>query len=307
MNRQACLWRIVIACLCLALAGCDSIDRAISALDQQSSDWQVTLKELESRLVREGKAALANEVTQLMQRGIATGGIEFRCNADFVGQRMKQALQRIQARIKGRPAPPLEPGFCVVSPTAVDMAHRPQQVEYSGYDLDVQDQGGVQAFLTYDGGEIPLARWAQRPTHYLMTVVVAPTSDVPLCNKENRRIVLRWGSHEMSSVAVVKAACEQIDPDRARTYLNREESLANPWILGGIREDHEYGGTCSAGYLRFELRVTKLGGDGHCEGWWKDANNVADCRGVVHYGADNSIRCRVIIGEVPRPAPCTCW
>ena len=45
----------------------------------------------------QGQSTIANEVTTLAERGIATGGIELRCDSDFVGRRMQEGLARILA------------------------------------------------------------------------------------------------------------------------------------------------------------------------------------------------------------------
>src|SRR5262249_11086123 len=63
----------------------NTIQQSVDTLAQQSDQWQSTLTKLEHDLITQGESGLATEVTQLAQRGISTGGIELRCNADFVG------------------------------------------------------------------------------------------------------------------------------------------------------------------------------------------------------------------------------
>lgn len=302
---------------------------AIAKLDQQSAQWQGTLKQLADKLMAEGKQALANEVTQLMQRGIGTGGAELRCDIDFVGKRMKQGLERILARLEGKPQPPIEPALCVVSPTFVDMARRPAQVEFYGYDLDASDGGGLRAFLRHDGGEEPLDRWFNRITHYLVAVTVAETSDVPLCNKENRQIILRYGGREFSSVQVVKKLCPGPPPQAQSRDL---PGFPVEWGFGGgvfgARELKQFGGACSVGYVRHQCRavVIEQSGNAGCPEacWTPDPNkepfphcgppddNVRDCHCWVRFWADafQGVKCQIQITEVgePKPAPpCPCW
>src|SRR5690348_13869950 len=71
------------------------IKSAIDQLAQQSQDWQTILPQLENKLIADANSTLANEVSQLLQNGIAAAGGEVRCELDFVGNRMREGLEKI--------------------------------------------------------------------------------------------------------------------------------------------------------------------------------------------------------------------
>jgi hypothetical protein len=301
----------------------DHLDQAIATLGQQSSGWQATLTNLEQQLTSDAQTTLANEVTQLAQKGIATGGTEIRCDADFIGTRMKQDLERIAARLRHRQVPPVQPALCQVVPTFVDMNHLPGQLEYYGYDLNAPD--GIQMVLLYDGGEVPLNTWTALPTHYLMTLDVTAA---PLCNRENRRIALRYDGAPFSTVNVTKRQCPRAPepPPPAPSRILAEAIADLGGGVSGVSEDRVYGSQCSVGYVREQCRVQRLQGTGSCYaegtnprdasvrlGWTTDDTHNGECR--VHYGIPpfQGVSCKVQIFEVgeqqprqPDP-PCPCW
>src|SRR5262249_18752333 len=151
-----------------------TIQQSVDTLAQQSDQWQSTLTKLEHDLITQGESGLATEVTQLAQRGISTGGIELRCNADFVGNRMREGLERVVARLKKQPVPPVTPFFCQVVPTQVNLGIEPDrrtELDFYGYNLDT---GSVRTTVLDDGGEHAVAdNLIAMPTHYLMTINIS--------------------------------------------------------------------------------------------------------------------------------------
>jgi hypothetical protein len=118
--------------------GVASIDRAIFALNSNSAAWQKTLMDLERDLNEHGKSLLAHEVTDLAQKGIATGGTEIKCSIDFVGQRMKQGLEKIKARITLASYEPNPPVVCQVVPNVFNLGHCESAITFYGYDFDTE-------------------------------------------------------------------------------------------------------------------------------------------------------------------------
>jgi len=185
-----------------------ALQDAINSLEKQSGAWQGTLTNLEKDLVAQGQSTLANEVQNLAARGIATGGVELRCNADFVGTRMRQGLQRILAGLKGTTAPPIVPAFCQVVPTTVDLALRPdrlKEVDFYGYDLDAANEHALKMFVEQAGGQlvpIPASKLAT-PTHYLTTINVSVTNGVSF-NANSERIVIKAGTQVLSTLHILQ-------------------------------------------------------------------------------------------------------
>jgi K+-sensing histidine kinase KdpD len=97
-----------------------TVDNAISALQSESADWQQVLKDTISKLIKDGQSTIRSEISNLLSRTVAQGGVELRCDADFVRERIREELVRLKARFMGQPEPVVDPAFCQVVPLAVD-------------------------------------------------------------------------------------------------------------------------------------------------------------------------------------------
>jgi len=295
----------------------ESIQSAINALNQNSASWQATLAALEGNLNADAKSLVANEVTNLMQRGVATVGTELRCNTDFIGNRMKNGLEIILAQLtKAPPPPPAPPEVCQVSPTTLDMGARPRELDFFGYDFD---KGDVRVFMTYPGGETSLDALVSRPTHYLITVDTSPLDAATslLCNREGRQIVLRANGKTLNSVGVTRMQCpgapQAPAPPPPRTIVDKNEGCAGG--LFGCSDNRTYGGPCSPGYHHGVCSVIKLEGAGHCEAVNWPVGDANDCTCRVHYGAAavQGVSCRITLTEdgnavgAPPPPACPCF
>jgi hypothetical protein len=298
------------------------VQAAIDALNTNSASWQATLDKLQTDLRGTGDQWIA-EVEALAKRGIATTGTELRCNADFVGARMKEGLAVILAKINGTQAPSIVPVYCQVVPEIVDMASRPTHISFYGYNFD----RGVQVTLVSDAGEEDVSQYLALPTHYLATLQVGVTSGMPLCNKTNRRIFLK-SQHDgavLSSVDVIQLQCPQAPPrpPRApeRPVFSTEQNFSGGAF--GISENHHYASACSSGYVRSVCQASKVNGNGNCypgdksgrpETVWLEGDERS-CRCQVHVGAPlwGGVRCKIEVFEIgeippePQAPPCPCW
>jgi hypothetical protein len=159
------------------------IQQAIDELVQQSAQWQTTLERLERDLVQSGQSTIATEVTQLIQRGVGTGGTQIECTADFIGQRMAEDLTRLKEIIEHRPAAPRRQFFCGISSNAINLALAPErrnELDFFGYNLDA---GRAEVLVIDNAGH---ARFVQSslilatPTHYLMTLNLSEANGLKL-------------------------------------------------------------------------------------------------------------------------------
>lgn len=211
-------WCCVMLCAVL-LSNCFSkpVDKAIAALedainsiDRNSAAWQTTVTNLERDLVAQGQSTLANEVQSVANRGIATGGVELRCNIDFIGQRVNQGLRRVVARLKGETMPPPTPAYCTVDPAEVQVdlinQHRLTSLYYYGYDMFDRDASDSQMKIFLrdrDGHEEDITSAIALPTHYLMTVRLA--DDRVHFTDQTDKLIVRAGQSILSTINVVQA------------------------------------------------------------------------------------------------------
>lgn len=235
------------------------IDRGINELGVASANWQDIMNTVIEELPEEVQSTITNEVSNLLQRGIAAVGAEFRCNVDFLRIRMRQGLQGVKAKLLGGELPPVEPHLCQLVPSAIDMSleqNRRNKIEFFGYDFDATN---VQVFLDNGSGEVDITRHLDRPTHYAMTLNLG-ASGVQL-NAQSKRIILRWNGRNISTMAVIQSA-----PDICQSMV-RSFAIPNVSVMpvhaampGKSRGDREFDGNgprmyCSVALLNEGSRV----------------------------------------------------
>lgn len=302
------------------------IDAALAVYDKSSTDWQTLLRNLSKDLASLEKSA-ALDVDAIIARGTAKAGVEFMCGADFIRDRVKEDLQRLADRLRGKTPSSLEPKICqiIFSPTQDEQGTitvgTTNEIAFYGYNFDVT---GVKAVLVHAGGEISFneSNLVAIPTHYLLTVNTSSINPKNLnklhfmCNLTNRQIALRWNGKPISTVNVNPAQCPPAKPaptpaPEKRAYLVTDSLSGHLW---GDSADRKYGGNCDSGFIRSNAKVSRTDGSGHCEftGWvGEDENN---CKVNVHLGASaaKSVDCSIEIFEVgkqlPAPTlqPCPC-
>lgn len=248
---------LAVACIPVFIAGCsigEKIDKvtdtvsditgntvatlndAIDALDRNSASWQAVLQDTTRQLTADAQSTVRNEVSDLLNRSVAATGTELRCNVDFIGSRVRQALVRIRARLLHQAVPPLEPALCHVVPAAVDMAldsSRRNKIEFFGYDFDTTP---IKVTMHSKSGTTDVSSKLDRLTHYHMTLNLG-ANGVPLSSSSDR-LTLEWENRPISSIAVIQPATpvcqEKTEPYVRNTYL----SFTPPHTRG----DREYSG-----------------------------------------------------------------
>ena len=179
------------------------IDDAIAEISTQSTSWQTTLQNLESKLVGDAQSTVRTEVQQLANRTIAATGVELRCNADFLGTRVIQGLQRIKARLLNQPAPERIPFFCKVIQEGIDMSLPPDRrnkIDVTGYDFD--NQPNLKLFLESNGLKTNVTQYINRLTHY--QIVINLGNNGLVLNNQSDRIIFEYNNQELSSIAIIQ-------------------------------------------------------------------------------------------------------
>jgi hypothetical protein len=185
-------------------AAVNVLNDAINALDNASADWQQVLKDAQAKLTQDAQSTIRNEIANVVSRSIAQGGVELRCDADFIRARVRQALIAIRAKLLGQTVPKVEPAFCQVVPLGVDRALVPdrlKQLEFYGYDFD-QDTT-LRVWLERTGlPRLDVTSRLDRPTHYAMTLKFG-ANGVQL-DDHSDRFALEWEGRTISTVAVIQ-------------------------------------------------------------------------------------------------------
>ena len=203
-SRIACLTACVVVSACFF--ACDVLDEPVDLIEDvseqitnDSTEWRRALENLVDRLLRDGRSALAQEVSDVLQRGIASAGVEVRCGADFVGSQVVSALDRLVASLRNEIVPSPEPEICSVVPSVVDFrpgADVTNHIELYGYNFDSLGEELPIALTLEDNDSqtLDVTNALAITTPYLMTIDLG-TSGVPL-TVTSSKLRLAYGSKQ---------------------------------------------------------------------------------------------------------------
>jgi hypothetical protein len=214
----------------------NAVNDAIERLTNQSADWQDTLKDLQSKLTDDAQATIRNEVQNVIDRAIGAAGAEFRCNVDFIGTRVKQALLRIRAKLTGAEIDPREPVLCIVSPSSIDMSAPPasrNQVKLFGYDFDAVP--ALTLALQDNNQSMDATTHLTRQTHYQLTINLG-SNGVPL-TRTSQKLTLNWKDAGVADIPII-----QPNPVPCQTSSGFVDSFTRLYVPPHTGGDKEYWG-----------------------------------------------------------------
>lgn len=236
-------------------AAVNALDDAIDQLANESAAWQQVLNDTVNKLTDSAQSDIRNEVSNLLAKTISTTGAEFRCNADFVGTRVREALERIKIRALGGTPDPIEPALCEVVPIAVERAlvpDRVSKVEFYGYDFDLGTNLAV--YLERSAGpSLNVTNALNRPTPYAMTLSFG-ASGVQL-DSTSQRIRLEWNGNLISTIAVIQPTTPVCE-----SKLLRFTPASVTYVPPHKQGDKDFGGHGPNVHSRVTLKIlpTKL-------------------------------------------------
>lgn len=155
-----------------------ALDRAADQLGSDSTKWRDTIEQGMKQLPKDVQSTIRVEVDNAVGRAVAATGAEFRCNTDFIRERLKRQIHRISAALRGEVLSGPVPEFCSVTPPLIDFnlaEERRQSVIFVGYDLDAVGQDGKSlAFQLSDdksGKVVPIESGrVGTATHYMVSI-----------------------------------------------------------------------------------------------------------------------------------------
>ncbi len=209
----------------------DSLDDLISTIDQAPGQWENTATEIIRTL--EGSAGtvageMASEIKGIIQEArtnteqlVATGGIEFRCNVDFLGVRAGDTVQqfigrsiigRLRAIITGEDVePPVPmPWVCQIFPDQVNLAWSgdrlvPEEPVVIITGFNYVDQNTPEAYVVDEQGQnvASVQLFPFRKSRYRLELNL---QDIDLGALPARsRIVFQWPNvPDTSAIAIVR-------------------------------------------------------------------------------------------------------
>jgi len=180
-----------------------SLERLASTADTESAAWRQTVDETSKMLVKEGQSTIANELNNVVQRGIAATGVEVRCNIDFIRGRVAQDIRSLISKLNGKPVPVTSPAFCQITPDTVDLnlpSDRLTAIHLTGYDFDHSGSSGAGLRLFLEGGSgvrTDVSAWLSTSTHYAAVIALRPEVRAQL--RAGRSLSLTWNGAPIGS------------------------------------------------------------------------------------------------------------
>ena len=180
-----------------------ALDDAIARAGDESENWRDVLEETRDKMTDDLQSTVRNEISSLIAKSVASTGVEARCLADFLRDRIVQDIILIRARFLGQDIPAINPSLCIVDPKAVDrelVPSRVQQIEFYGYDLTPASD--LKMWLQTSSGKSDMTDMLDYPSSYLMTMKFG-ANGVQL-DDSSRRFILECRGQQISSVAVIQ-------------------------------------------------------------------------------------------------------
>jgi hypothetical protein len=186
-----------------------SIDNAVNQIrettgvfEEQSQQWQQTLKGLADDLDKKGQRLLANDLRNFTDRAVSGTGTEFRCNADFIRDRLTQTLENLKDAIKNKRSTfdRVPPAICNFSPPRVDIIWEDHDhfklgttlttIEAYGYDLNNLNSRFKLYIRDNESNMRDTSSSLSFTTSYMLQITLA--SSGVLFQEGDRQLVLDW-------------------------------------------------------------------------------------------------------------------
>ena len=178
----------------------EQVDRSVTELTSATDRLNANganivniLNSIKTDFPQEIHDIITNDVQNLVTTSVAATGQEFRCNVDFLRDRVKRGLSNTIIKLKNlvllrkkaslQPIPLIQPTFCSCTPNEIDLNNdKTKSVQVYGYDFDNADSLHVYA-SKLDGTRMDISSWVAKPSNYNITIGVNQGASLAGYNK----------------------------------------------------------------------------------------------------------------------------
>lgn len=176
---------------------------AIEKIDDISTSWQETLKELEAEIANQVDETIRGPLIDLVQSSIASAGIEFRCNYNFLRTGIKKDLTRLRNKWRAKRglsqfAIEKTPEVCHIIPNAI----KPEDQELIGVGFDLVKEDLDFILISNDGSRRNIDNYITSQSNYQFTILFGGANGLPFAPTHQKIII------ECSACATVKVISE---------------------------------------------------------------------------------------------------
>lgn len=211
-----------------------TLNGAMNEIAASAANWESILRETIDK-IPEAEAVVKADLEELLNSSIGKVGTEFRCNVDFFGVRINEAIQRIKAKFLGQDFPDIIPRICNVSVAAVDMnlpVSTRNKIEIYGYNFQAPE---TKLFLKTNSGLHDVTSKMFRTSDYQYLINLG-SNGVGL-NEQSQALLLKYYSTTLITIPVIQSY-----PEICKTF-EREEAVSSITIIPRkTAGDTEWGG-----------------------------------------------------------------
>ena len=196
----------------------------IHELNDPSADFRAVLRAMPSRL--DANSTLKRAVLRFIAR-LPPASADFKCSDDFLRNRARQELIRLQQALLTTTPDRVEPQFCFAVPYVIDAGKAPDAVEIYGFDFDAMP---IQMVRVNRGNYEDVSSGLIRRSHYHLTLQLGKKG-VALRGK-TETLGLAWGNLIHHSISVITPNTPLCPSDVAEISIAKPITYSPPAVSG---------------------------------------------------------------------------
>lgn len=231
----------------------NAIEAAVASINVNSAQWQEIVRDLQEQ-IPDVENDIKADIDEILQRGIKATTVSVFATTDFVARRVTEALDRVKAKVTGKPIPVYPPAFLGFSRDHIDVKlvrkDELNLVTAYGYDFDHADPDGkkMELWMLRGSEYVDVSFALTLATHYEAQINLA-ANGIPMSLKCNL-LQLRWNGNVISTLPII-----QPDPPQPKEMVVNLGSIA--YTPPHTRGDTEFDGNGPA----VDLKAFLAGGD----------------------------------------------
>jgi hypothetical protein len=216
----------------------------IHELNDPSADFRAVLRAMPSRL--DANSTLKRAVLRFIGRW-PPAGADFKCSDDFLRNRARQELIRLQQALSTTAPDRVQPQFCFAMPYVIDAGKAPDAIEIYGFDFDAMP---IEMVRVNSGSYEDVSSALTRRSHYHLTLQLGKKG-VALRGK-TETLGLTWGHLIHNSISVITPNTPICRSDVTEISIAKPITYSPPAVSGASIAGSALGKALASAVLDYE-------------------------------------------------------
>jgi hypothetical protein len=196
----------------------------IHELNDHYADFRAVLQAMPSRL--DANSTLKRDVLRFIGH-LPPASADFRCSDDFLRNRARQELIRLQQALSTTAPDRAQPQFCFAMPYVIDAGKAPDAIEIYGFDFDAMP---IEMVRVNRGSYEDVSSALTRRSHYHLTLLLGKKG-VALRGK-TETLGLTWGHLIHNSISVITPKTPLCPSDVTEISIAKPITYSPPAVSG---------------------------------------------------------------------------